>query len=64
MLAGELTVRQVTRPLKLAISTAEPAGSGFRATTRIGRDAYGATAAKGMAARHLDITVTAVAEPR
>jgi len=66
MLAGELTVRQVTSPLTLAISSVEPTGSGFRAraTTRIDRYAYGVTAAKGMAARRLDITVTAVAEPQ
>lgn len=66
MLAGELTVRQVTSPVTLAISSVEPAESGFRAraTTRIDRYTFGVTAAKGMAARHLDIAVTAVAEPR
>lgn len=66
VLAGELTVRQVTSPVTLAISSVEPAGFGFRAraTTRIDRNACGVTAAKGMAARYLDIAVTAVAEPR
>ena len=66
VLAGELTVRQATTPVTLAISSVEPAGAGFRtrATTRIDRYAYGVTAAKGMAARYLDIAVTAVAEPR
>jgi polyisoprenoid-binding protein YceI len=66
MLAGELTVRGVTSPVTLAISSVEPTGSGFRAraTTRIDRYACGVTKAKGVAARHLDITVTAVAEPR
>ena len=66
VLAGELTVRQVTSPVTLAISSVEPAGSGFRAcaTTRIDRYVFGVTTAKGMAGRHLDIAVTAVAEPR
>jgi polyisoprenoid-binding protein YceI len=66
VLAGELTVRQVTSPVTLAISSVEPAGTGFLAcaTTRIDRYAYGVTAAKGVAARYLDVTVTAVAEPR
>jgi polyisoprenoid-binding protein YceI len=65
-LAGELTIRQVTSSVRLAISSVEPAGSGFRAraATRIDRYAFGLTAAKGMAARHLDIAVTAVADPR
>lgn len=31
MLAGELTVRQVTSPVILAIESVEPAGAGFRA---------------------------------
>jgi polyisoprenoid-binding protein YceI len=65
MLAGELTVRQATSPVTLAIESVEPARAGFRAraTARIDRHAYGVTAAKGMAARHLDIAVTGVAEP-
>jgi polyisoprenoid-binding protein YceI/predicted MFS family arabinose efflux permease len=64
MLAGELTVRQSTTPVTLAIESAEPAGAGFRAraTTRIDRYACGLTAAKGMAARYLDVVVTAAAE--
>lgn len=66
VLAGELTVRQVTSPVTLAISSVEQAGAGFRAraTTRIDRYACGVTAAKGMAARYLEVAVTAVAEPR
>jgi polyisoprenoid-binding protein YceI len=65
MLAGELTVRDVTSPVTLAIASVEPAGAGFRAraTARIDRYAFGVTAAKGMAARYLDITLTAVAAP-
>ena len=65
MLAGELTVRQATSPVTLAIESVESAGAGFRAraAARIDRHAYGVTAAKGKAARYLDIAVTAVAEP-
>jgi polyisoprenoid-binding protein YceI len=66
MLSGELTVRDVSRPVTLAVGPAEPDGNGFRvrATARIERYAFGLTAAKGMAARFLDIDVTAVAEPQ
>jgi polyisoprenoid-binding protein YceI len=66
MLSGELTVRDVSRPVTLAVGQAEPDGNGFRvrATARIDRYAFGLTAAKGMAARFLDIDVTAVAEPQ
>jgi polyisoprenoid-binding protein YceI len=65
MLAGELTVRDVTRPVTLAIESVEPAGAGFRgrATTRIDRYAYGLTAAKGMAARYIGITLSVTAQP-
>jgi polyisoprenoid-binding protein YceI len=65
MLAGELTVRQISSPVMLAIESVEPAGTGFRAraTTRIDRYALGVTAAKGMAARHLDISLAVTAEP-
>jgi len=65
MLAGELTVRQITSPVTLAIDSAEPVGAGFRAhaTTRIDRYALGVTAAKALAARHLDIDLAVTAEP-
>ncbi len=65
MLAGELTVRGVSKPVTLAIESVEETGPGFRAhaTTRIDRYAFGVTAAKGMAARYLDIDLTAAAEP-
>jgi polyisoprenoid-binding protein YceI len=64
-LAGQLTVRQVSQPVTLAIESVEPAGTGFRAraTTRIDRYAYGLTAAKGMAARYLGITLAVTAQP-
>ena len=62
---GELTVRGVTKPVTLAIESVETAGQGFvtRATTRIDRYAFGVTAAKGMAARYLDVVLTAAADP-
>jgi polyisoprenoid-binding protein YceI len=64
-LAGELEVRGVNRPVTLEIESVETAGAGFRAraTARIDRYAYGLTAARGMAARHLNIDLTAAAEP-
>lgn len=64
-LVGELIVRQVSSPVVLFIEQAGPPGCGFRAhgTTRIDRYACGVTAAKGMAARYLDIEVTVAAEP-
>jgi polyisoprenoid-binding protein YceI len=64
-LAGELTVREVSKPVTLTIESAEETGPGFRAhaTARIDRYVFGVTAAKGMAARYLDINLTAAAEP-
>jgi polyisoprenoid-binding protein YceI len=64
-LAGELTVTGVTNPVTLAIGSVQQAGRGFTATatTRIDRYAFGLTAAKGMAARYLDLEITAAAEP-
>jgi polyisoprenoid-binding protein YceI len=65
LLAGQLTVRDVTRPVTLAIESVEASGAGFRAraTTRIDRYAYGLTAAKGMAARYLGIDLNVTAQP-
>lgn len=64
-LAGQLTVRGVSRPVTLAIGSVERSGRGFRAhaSARVDRYAFGITAAKGMAARFLDVEVTVVAEP-
>jgi polyisoprenoid-binding protein YceI len=64
VLPGELEVRGVSKPVTLAIESIKETGPGFRAhaTTRIDRYAFGLTAAKGMAARHLDIELTAAAE--
>lgn len=49
----------------LAIESVQAAGNGFRAraTARIDRYAFGVTAAKGMAARYLDIDLAVAAEP-
>jgi hypothetical protein len=65
LLAGELTIRQVSSPVTLTIQSVEPTGAGFRAraTARIDPYAFTLTAAKGMAARYLDINLTATAEP-
>ena len=65
MLAGELTVRQISSAVTLATDSVEPAGAGFwtRAYTRIDRYSLGVTAAEGMAARHLDIDLAVTAEP-
>ena len=65
VLTGDLEVRGVSRPVTLLIESVEAAGAGFRAqaAARIDRYAFGVTAAKGMAARHLDISLTAVALP-
>lgn len=64
MLAGELTVRETSGPVTLVIDSVQPAAAGFRAraTARIDRYALGVTAAKGIAARHLDIDLAVTAE--
>ncbi len=64
-LAGELTVRDVTSPATLALESVERAGAGFVAcaTTRIDRYAFGVTAAKGLATRYLDVTLSVTAKP-
>jgi polyisoprenoid-binding protein YceI len=61
---GKLTVRGVTKPVTLAIESVELTGQGFRAraTTRVDRYAFGLTAAKGVAARYLDVVLTAAAD--
>ena len=58
-------MRGVSQPVTLVIESVETAGAGFRAraTTRIDRYAFGLTAATGMAARHLNIDLSATAEP-
>lgn len=64
-LAGQLTVRGESRPVTLAITSLRKVSTGFRAnaTTRIDRYAFGLTAAKGMAARFVDVDLNVLAEP-
>jgi polyisoprenoid-binding protein YceI len=59
VLTGTLTVRGITRPVTLAVTRCEAARGSFtaRATTRIDRTEFGITAARGLAARYLDLTV-------
>ena len=66
-LVGTLTVRDVERPVRLAIERCaiQPGSPGcivVEATTRIDRTKFGLTAARGMAGRHLNLSlrVTAV----
>jgi polyisoprenoid-binding protein YceI len=59
ILAGALTVRGTTRPITLTVTGCEVARGSFtaRATARIDRTEFGITAARGLAARYLDLTV-------
>ncbi|HSR84283.1 MAG TPA: YceI family protein [Streptosporangiaceae bacterium] len=59
MLTGTLTVRDVSRPVRLAIVDLTVASRSFAATatTRIDRTEFGVTAARGLAGRHLELTV-------
>ncbi|MDF4252542.1 YceI family protein [Streptomyces sp. WMMB303] len=56
---GVLTVCGITRPVALSIQDSEVAPDSFtvRATTRIDRTEFGVTRARGMAGRHLDLTL-------
>jgi polyisoprenoid-binding protein YceI len=58
-LTGALTVRGTTRPVTLAVTSCEAAHGSFtiQATTRIDRTEFGITAARGLAARYLALTV-------
>ena len=58
-LTGTLTVRGTTRPVTLAVTRCEVSRGFFTicATTRIDRTEFGITAARGLAARYLDLTV-------
>jgi polyisoprenoid-binding protein YceI len=59
VLTGSLTVRGTTRPVTLAVTRCEVSRGSFtaRATARIDRTEFGITAARGLAARYLDLTV-------
>jgi polyisoprenoid-binding protein YceI len=61
VLAGTLTVREVTRPVRVLIEVTDVAPGSFaaRATVRIDRYDFGVTARRGLAGRYLDVTVAA-----
>ena len=60
-LTGTLMVRGTARPVTLTVSRCEVSRGSFtvRATARIDRTEFGITAARGLAARYLDLTVEA-----
>ena len=64
-LAGELTVRDVTRPVTLEVDSIQQTGRGFRAhaTGRVGRAAFGLTSAQWMGGRTFAIDLVAAADP-
>ena len=59
ILAGTLTVRGTTRPVTLTVTGCEVSRGSFtaHATTRIDRTDFGITAARGLAARYLNLTL-------
>jgi polyisoprenoid-binding protein YceI len=60
-LTGELTVRDVTRPVTLSLGQATRSADGFTvtATARIDRTEFGVTAMRGLAGRYLDLALEA-----
>ncbi len=56
---GSLTVRDVTRPVRLSVEPSGVARREFsaRVTTRIDRAEFGVTASRGLAGRYLDLTM-------
>jgi polyisoprenoid-binding protein YceI len=58
-ITGDLTVRGTTRPVTLTVTRCEMSGGSFNisATVRIDRTEFGVTAARGLAARTLLLTV-------
>ena len=59
VLAGTLTVREVTRPVRVRAEVTDVSPRSFtaRATVRIDRYDFGVTASRGLAGRYLDVTV-------
>jgi polyisoprenoid-binding protein YceI len=59
LLAGTLTVRDVTRPVSVRaeVTGVSPGSFTARATVRIDRHDFGVTASRGLAGRYLDMTV-------
>jgi polyisoprenoid-binding protein YceI len=64
-LAGELTVRDVTRPVTLEIDSVRRSGAGFtaHATARVDRIAFGLTTAAWMGGRIFAVDLTIAADP-
>ena len=60
-LRGQITARGTSAPAELTITEAAASEDvlQIRATTRVDRYAHGLTKAKGLAARHLDMEITA-----
>jgi polyisoprenoid-binding protein YceI len=58
-LTGALTVRGTTRPVTLTVTSCQASRRSFtaRAAARIDRTEFGITAARGLAARHLALTL-------
>jgi polyisoprenoid-binding protein YceI len=58
-ITGTLTVRGVTRPVRLTVEQADVSPRSFtvRAATRIDRAEFGVTASRGLAGRYLDLTL-------
>lgn len=61
--AGELTVRGRPGPVTLMVAPSGPDTLGAEGTARVDRRQHGITAARGLAARHLNLRVTTTAEP-
>lgn len=61
LLRGQITVRGHSAPAELVITEARADGDSllFTATTRIDRYTHGLTKKKGLAGRHLDLTIAA-----
>jgi len=59
VVTGTLTVRGTARPVTLTVTRCEVSRGSFtaRATARIDRTEFGITAARGLAARYLDLTL-------
>jgi polyisoprenoid-binding protein YceI len=58
-LTGVLTAHGVARPVTLSIERWDVSPRAFtaRATARVDRTRFGVTASRGMAGRHLDVTL-------
>jgi polyisoprenoid-binding protein YceI len=64
LVTGQLTVRGVSRPVRLAVEPAEPAGDGdpagsftARALVRVDRAEFGITGFRGLAGRRLELVL-------